>query len=255
MERKYLLLKEDYSYFDYVDFMNIQQSMLKYYAETAQMLSVFSSFFKIVGFFFKTDDLYINYTKFDSKLVISSIIIMNFVIYRFYFKFFTYENLYFKNFVESLFMFFKILSFLSYVFLYIINYIYFFLYYFFFFLRFFFSSNRILIYHYSFILLFKLKKKSNVYVVIFDKLSKIFGYIRYIFIKFIVSIRYIKNVFLFFVNIFIDIYFLIKYVIFDMIFFFFYKVNFIYNILIIFLSFFFSIVNLNYLNSMYKIYN
>src|SRR5436853_5296434 len=99
---------------------------------------------------------------------------MNLVIYRFYFKFFTYENLYFKNFVESLFMFFKILSFSSYVFLYMINYIYFFLYYFFLFLRFFFSSNRILIYYYFFILLFKLKKKINFFFFIFFNLIYIF---------------------------------------------------------------------------------
>jgi len=210
MERKYLLLKQDYGYFDYMDFMTIQKEMLQFYHETARILGVYSWIFKVVGFFFKSDDQYINYTKFDARLAISSIIRINLGISRFYFKFFTYENLHFRNFVNSLLIFFQLLTFSSYILVYSFVYILFFFYYSYLFFRLIFSSNRILLYHYYFILIHKLKKKSIYFVILFDKLNQIFGYIKFILhllIKFILLIRYVKVIYQFFVDSFIDTYY------------------------------------------------
>src|SRR6185503_3909864 len=114
MERKYLLMKQDYSYYDYLDFMDIQKSMLKYYAESGKMLIAFSNFFKMINFFYKIDTSFYNdYVIFDSKLLLSYIIRMHLGFSRFYFKFFIFENFFFKKFIIILLILFKVFSFSS----------------------------------------------------------------------------------------------------------------------------------------------
>src|SRR3569832_235497 len=123
MDRKYLLLKEDYSYFDYMDFMDIQESMLIFYAETAQMLGFFNEIFRIFAFLLKSNSTYSDYIDFDQKLVLSnSVFNMHLGIARLYFRVFSYQNFYFRNFVKILLAFQHIMSFSSYLFIYMFSY-------------------------------------------------------------------------------------------------------------------------------------
>src|SRR5687767_1163073 len=101
MERKYLLLKNDYGYYDYLYFMQIQETMLVYYVETAQLMGFFSGFFDKVGYLFDSDNSYNKYTNYYFKFFISSSAKIHLGVSRFNYKNFIFENFYYKAFIAN----------------------------------------------------------------------------------------------------------------------------------------------------------
>ena len=151
MERKYLLLKADYGYWDYMDWMTIQKDQLQYYAETGRLVRLFNVIFNIFNYFYYTDNRYAKlFSILDRKYAINLFVRVYISTYRFFLKNLTTESFFIKYsllFVSNIFTLTNLFSLLFY---YAVCYVWFLLYAFSLFFKLFFSNDRIIIkYYYS----------------------------------------------------------------------------------------------------------